>query len=113
MFQNDPFKTVRGVDYANFIHYNAKSCLKWLSSKGGNSVKIKSSSTKNPQAHFQYVHNRYARFQKDPLKTVGEVDYTKCTVKRDEWMDRQMDRLMDGQGQILMPSDYCHGSIKN
>ena len=75
-FQNDPLKTVRGVDYTNSIPYNAKSCLKWLSLKGCNSVKINSSSTKNPHAHLQYVHNRYARFQKDPLKTVGGVDYT-------------------------------------
>ena len=75
-FQNDPLKTVGGVDYTNSIPYNAKSCLKWLSSKGCNSVKIISSSTKNPHAHLQYVHNRYARFQKDPLKTVGGVDYT-------------------------------------
>ena len=41
-----------------------------------NSFKINSTSTKNPYAHLQYVHNRYARFQKDPLKTVRGVDYT-------------------------------------
>ena len=75
-FQNDPLKTVRVVDYTNSIPYNAKSCKKWLSSKGCNSVKINSSSTKNPHAYLQYVHNRYAKFQKDPLKTVGGVDYT-------------------------------------
>ena len=75
-FQNDPLKTVRGVDYTNSIPYNAKSCLKWLSSKGCNSVKINSSSTKNLHAHLQYVPNRYAMFQKDPLKTVEGVDYT-------------------------------------
>ena len=40
------------------------------------SVKIDSSSTRNPHAHFQYVHNGYERFQKDPLITVGGVDYT-------------------------------------
>ena len=44
--------------------------------KGRNSVKINSSSNKNPHAHLQYVHNMYARFEKDPLKTVGGVDYT-------------------------------------
>ena len=75
-FQNDPWKAVRGVDYTNFIPYNAKSCLKWLSSKGCNSVKINSSSNENPHAHLQYIRNRYARFQKDPLKTVGGADYT-------------------------------------
>ena len=31
---------------------------------------------KTPHAHLQYVHNRYAMFQKDPLKTGGDVDYT-------------------------------------
>ena len=58
--------------------YNASSCLRWLSSKGCNSVKINSSSIKKPHAHahFQYVHNKYARFQNDPLKTVRGVDYT-------------------------------------
>ena len=25
---------------------------------------------------FHYVHKKYARFQKDPLKTVGDVNYT-------------------------------------
>ena len=50
-----------------------KSCLKWLSSKGCNSVKINSSSTKNPHAYLQYVHNRYARFQKYPLKLWEEL----------------------------------------
>ena len=75
-FQIDCLKTLGGVDYTNSIPYNAKSCLKLLSSKGCNSVKINSSSTKNPHAHLQYVQNRYARFQKGPLKTVGGVDYT-------------------------------------
>ena len=72
-FQNDPLKTVRGVDYTNSIPYNAKSCLKRLCLKGCNSVKINSSSTKNPHAHLQYVHNMYARFQKDPLKMWEEL----------------------------------------
>ena len=75
-FQKDPLKTVWGVDYTNFIPYIAKSCLKWLSSKGCNSVKINFSSIKNPHAHLQYVHNKYARFQKGPLKTVRGIDYT-------------------------------------
>ena len=61
-FQNDPLKTVGGIDYTNSI-----------SSKGCNSVKINSSSTKNPLAHLQYVHNKYARFQKDPLKLWEEL----------------------------------------
>ena len=41
-----------------------------------NSVKINYSFIKNSHAHFQYVYSRYAMFQKDPLKTVGRVDYT-------------------------------------
>ena len=68
--------------------YNAESCLRWLSSKGCNSIKINSSSIKKPHAHFQYVNNKYARFQSDPLKTVRGVDYTnsipynaKCCLK--------------------------------
>ena len=76
-FEKDPLKTEGGVDYTNSIPYNTKICLKWLSSEGRNSVKINFSSIKNPYAHLQYVHNMYAKFEKDPLKTVGEVDYTK------------------------------------
>ena len=33
---------------------------------------------KNPHAHLHYVHNKHARVQKDPVKTVGGVDYTIC-----------------------------------
>ena len=61
----------------NSIPYNAKICQKWLSSKGRNYVKINSRSNKNPHAHLQYVQNMYAKSAKDPLKTVGGVDYTK------------------------------------
>ena len=39
-------------------------------------MKITSSSIKNPYAHFHYDCDKYVRFQKDPLKTVGGVDYT-------------------------------------
>ena len=61
-------------------------------SDGRNSLKINSSSIKTPHAHFQNVHIRYARFQKDPLKTVRVVDYTNSIpVKCDERTDRQTD----------------------
>ena len=72
-----------------------KSCRKWLSSKGCNSVKINSSSIINPHAHLQYVQNRYARFQKDPLKTVGGVDYTNSIPK--SVTNGRTDRRTDGQ----------------
>ena len=79
-------------------------------SDGRNSVKINSSSIKTPHAHFQYVHIRYARFQKDPLKTFRVVDYTNSIpVKCDERTDRQT----DGQtGANLNAPDYRHGGIK-
>ena len=79
-------------------------------SDGRNSVKINSSSIKTPHAHFQYVHIRYARFQKDPLKTVRVVDYTNSIpVKCDECTARQT----DGQtGANLNAPDYRHGGIK-
>ena len=99
-FQNDPLKTVRGVDYTNYIPYNAKSCLKWLSSKGCNSDKINSSFTENPHAHFQYVHNRYARFQKDTLKlwegAITQTLYRKAR-QTDGQNDGQTDRHTDGR----------------
>ena len=53
-----------------------KAAKKWLSLEGSNSVKIYSSSIKNPYAHFQYVSNMSVKFEKHPLKTVREVDYT-------------------------------------
>ena len=31
---------------------------------------------KNSHAHLQFIHNKYAWFQNDPLKTVREADYT-------------------------------------
>ena len=31
---------------------------------------------KNSHAHLQYIHNKNARFQNGPLKTVRQVDYT-------------------------------------
>ena len=83
-FVKHPLKTMSGVDYINFIFYNAKNCLKRLSSKGRNSVKIISSSIKSPYAYYHYVHNKYARFQKDPPKTLGGDDYTNlihCNAK--------------------------------
>ena len=40
------------------------------------SVKINSSSIKKPHAYIQYVHNKYAWFQNDPLKIIRAVDYT-------------------------------------
>ena len=79
-------------------------------SDGRNSVKINSSSIKTPHAHFQYVHIRFARFKKDPLKTIRVVDYTNSIpVKCDERTDRQT----DGQtGANLNAPDYRHGGIK-
>ena len=51
---------------------------------------------------------RSSNVTKDPLKTVGGVDYTNFfTRKSDEWIDRQT----DGQWQIFIPP-YCrHGGI--
>ena len=65
---------------------------------------INSSPIQYSNAHLHYVHNKYARFQKDPLKPVGRVDYTIC--------NRQTDRQMDRQGQILMPPTIITGAYK-
>ena len=92
------------------IPYNAKSCLKWLSSKGCNSVKIKFSSTKNPHAHFQYVHNKYARFQKDRLKLWEEL--ITQTLYRKAWRTDGRTEGQTGANLNAPPPDYCHGGIK-
>ena len=76
MFKKHPLKAVKGADYTNSETYRAKELPKYLSLKSHYSVKIKSSSIKNPHAHFQYVHNTSAKFEKHPLKTVREDDYT-------------------------------------
>ena len=94
-FPNDPLKTVREADYKDFRPYNAKSCLKWPSSKGCNSVKVNSSSTKNPHAHLQYVHNRHARFQKSPFKMWEEL-ITQILYRKAWRMDGQTDGQTDG-----------------
>ena len=75
-FEKHPLKTVREVDYTNSISYSAKKRPKRLSLKGCYSVNINSSSIKNSHAHFQYVHNTSAKFEKHPLKTGRGVDNT-------------------------------------
>ena len=75
-FEKHLLKTVGEVDNTNSIPNNAKNCLKCLSSKDHYFLKINSKDIKNPHAHLLYVDNKNARFQKDPLKTVGGVDYT-------------------------------------
>ena len=103
-FHNDPLKTVREVDYTNSIPDNSKSCLKCLSSKGCNSVKIISSSTKSPQAHFLYVHIRRQCFKKIHLNLWEELIIQ--TLKCNERTDRQT----DGQTRaILMPLTIVTG----
>ena len=74
--EKQPLKTVREVDYPNSTYYSAKKLPKMTKFERHNSFKINSRSIKNPHAHLHYSHNMYARFQSDPLKTVGEVDYT-------------------------------------
>ena len=44
--------------------------------KGLDSVKNNFIATKTPHAQFHYIHKKYTRLQKDPLKTVGRVDCT-------------------------------------
>ena len=35
---------------------------------------------KLPNAHFQYVCNIHAKYQRDTPKTLGGVDFTKCAL---------------------------------
>ena len=107
-FKKDPLKTVGGVDYTNYIPYNAKICLKWLSSKGRNSVKINSSSNKNPHAHLQYVHNMYAKLKK--IHWLHKL----YTVKCDERTDGRTDGRPDGQtgANLNAPSLSSRGHKK-
>ena len=74
-FEEYPLKTVKEVDYTNYIANNARKLPKMTKLKGRNSIKIICSSIKNLHAHLCYVNSKYARFEKNPLKTV-EVDYT-------------------------------------
>ena len=74
-FEKHSLKTVRGVDYTYSTPYSAKKLPK-MSSKGRNSLKMNFRAIKNPHTHFHYVFNKYVRFQKDPLRTVGGVYYT-------------------------------------
>ena len=47
-----------------------------LSQKWCNFVKNYFFVCKYSHAYLQYIHNKYAWFQNDPLKTVRQVDYT-------------------------------------
>ena len=79
-FENDPLKTVEEADYTNSISsISCKKLLKITKFKNRNSVEIHFMSFKKPHAHSHYIHKMYASFEKDPLKTMGEVDYTNST----------------------------------
>ena len=106
-FQKDSLETVGEVNYTNSLRFNAKPKL--LSLKGRNSVENNFIITKTPHAHFHYVHKQYTRLQKDPLKTVGRVDYTNSiplSVTNGR-TDRRTDRAN------LTNPDYSHGGIKS
>ena len=76
-FEEHSFKTVRGVNYTYLIPYRAEKAAKMIRFKMPKLVKIHSSSIQNPHAHFQYAYNMFAKFDRHPLKTVGEVSYTR------------------------------------
>ena len=75
-FEKHSLKTVRRIDYTNSIPYSAKKAAKKTKFKRPQFSQIIYRAIKNPPAYLHYVHNKYARFQKDTLKTVGGVDYT-------------------------------------
>ena len=99
------------VDCTNSIPTMQQKCLKLLSLTGRNIAKSNSSSIRNPHAHLKFVHNKYARLQTDPLKTVGGVDPVKCAERTDKRTDKRTDGHTD-RGQIIMPPHYRHGGIK-
>ena len=67
--------------------------------------KITFSSIKTPYTHLPYVHNKYARFQKEPLKNVGAVDYTNSILQ--SVMNGRADRQI-GANLNAPPTDYGH-----
>ena len=90
------FEIVRGVEYTNSIPYNAKSCLKWLSLKGCNSVKISSSFTKKPTCTSSICPQQICKVSKRSIKNCGRSWLHKLyTVKRDERTDGQTDWRTD------------------
>ena len=91
-FKNDQLKNVRGVDYTNSIPYNAKSCLKWLRSKGCNSVKTNSSSPKTHMLIFNMSTTGRQGFKKIHLKLWEEL--ITQTLYRNAW---QTDGQTEGQ----------------
>ena len=88
--QKDSLKTVGGIDYTNSIPYSMTNG--WMD-------KINSSSIKNPHAHLQYVHSKYARFQTDPLKTVRAAYYTNYIA-------------YNAKNCVKLPSLKGHNSVK-
>ena len=67
-------KTVGSDDYMNSIPHYVNAVQKDLSLKGRNSVKINFVFIKIPHAHFYYTHKVHARFEKNPSKTVRDVN---------------------------------------
>ena len=75
------FKLIAYKPWEELITQTCYSTLKAnlkivLSRKCLNFVKNYFFVCKNSHAYLLYIHNKYACFQNDPLKTVREVDYT-------------------------------------
>ena len=74
-FQKHSLKNVGGI-ITKSLHTLQCKKKNAENAKCGNSVIINSSSIKTAHAHVYCVYNKHERFLKDPLKTVGDVDYT-------------------------------------
>ena len=75
-FEKKSLKTVGEVDYTNSIPYCARKLSRMTKFKRSQFRQNYFSLYQNLHALLQYVHNMHTRFERDPLKTVGEIDCT-------------------------------------
>ena len=75
-FQNDRYKTVRGVVLTRGTHCQNFEGEKWLSSQYGKTDKNKLTIIYKPHAHPHTMMKTHAKFQNDRYKTVRGVALT-------------------------------------
>ena len=115
-FQNDQYKTVRGVALTRGTHGLYIEGEKWLSSQCGKSDKNDLTIISKPHAHPHTMKKAYAKFQNDQYKTVRGVALTRGThcpyIEGEKWLSSQYGKS-DRNIQTIIPKPHAHPHTMN
>ena len=113
-FQNDRYKTVRGVALTrgtNCLYTEGEKWQKWLSSQCGKSDKNVLTIISKPHAHTHTMKKTYAKFQNDRYKTVRGVALTRGThslyTEGEKWVSSQCEKS-DKNVLTIIPKPHAH-----